>query len=172
MRLHVAIFCFFSILSFGQSHPNILVIHIDDLGYHDLSIHGSKTYQTPHIDTLARQSVSFAKAYANYPRCVPSRFSMITGNYPIQNGNIPDDGFKIKNIATNKNFIKSFNTIGYQTAYFGKWHLGDEQSLHDFGFQFSFGAGKAGSPISFIYPFNIFKGKGKNKKNQFQMLMT
>ena len=62
--------------------------------------------------------------------------------------------------------------IGYQTAYFGKWNLGDEQSLHDFGFQFSFGAGKAGSPISFIYPFNIFKGKGKNKKNQFQMLMT
>lgn len=164
MRQHYAIFCFFSILSFGQSHPNILIIHTDDLGYHDLSIHGSKTYQTPHIDTLARQSVSFTKAYANYPRCVPSRFSMITGNYPIQNGNIPDDGFKIKNIATNKNFIKSFNTIGYQTAYFGKWHLGDEQSLHDFGFQFSFGAGKAGSPISFIYPFNIFKGKGKNKK--------
>ena len=114
MRQHYAIFCFFSILSFGQSHPNILIIHTDDLGYHDLSIHGSKTYQTPHIDTLARQSVSFTKAYANYPRCVPSRFSMITGNYPIQNGNIPDDGFKIKNIAINKNFIKSFNTIGYQ----------------------------------------------------------
>ena len=156
--------CFFSILAYAQSQPNILIIHIDDLGYHDLSIHGSKTYQTPHIDTLATQSVSFTHAYANYPRCVPSRFSMMTGNYPIQNGNVPDDGFKISNIAANKSFIKSFNKIGYKTAYFGKWHLGDEQSLRDFGFQFSFGAGKAGSPISFIYPFNVFKGKGKNKK--------
>lgn len=158
-------FCFFSIASFAQSHPNILILHVDDLGYHDVSIHGSRIYQTPHIDTLAAQSVSFANAYANYPRCVPSRFSMMTGNYPIQNGNVPDDGFKIKHIAANKNFIKSFNKIGYQTAYFGKWHLGDKQSLHDFGFQFSFGAGTAGSPISFIYPFNVFKGKGKNKKD-------
>ena len=156
---------FISVLSFAQSQPNILIIHIDDLGYHDLSIHGSKTYQTPHIDTLATQSVSFTKAYANYPRCVPSRFSMMTGNYPIQNGSVPDDGFKIKHIPANKNFIKSFNEIGYQTAYFGKWHLGDKQSLRDFGFQYSFAAGKAGSPISFIYPFNVFKGKGKNKKN-------
>ena len=159
-----ALFCFFSILSFGQSPPNILIIHTDDLGYHDLSIHGSKIYQTPHIDMLARQSVSFTKAYSNYPRCVPSRFSMMTGNYPIQNGSVPDDGFKISNIAANKSFIKTFNKIGYQTAYFGKWHLGDEQSLHDFGFQFSFGAGKAGSPISYLHPFNVFKGKGENKK--------
>ncbi|MDG1760724.1 MAG: sulfatase [Flavobacteriaceae bacterium] len=159
-----SIFCFYSILSFAQSHPNILIIHVDDLGYHDLSIHGSKTYHTPHIDKLATQSVSFTEAYANYPRCVPSRFSLMTGSYPIQNGNVPDAGFQIKNIAVNKNFIKSFNKLGYQTAYFGKWHLGDEQSLLDFGFQFSFGAGKAGSPISFFYPFNVFKGKGKNKK--------
>ena len=65
---------------------------------------------------------------------------MMTGNYPIQNGNVPDDGFKISNIAANKSFVKSFNKIGYKTAYFGKWHLGDEQSLRDFGFQFSFGA--------------------------------
>ncbi|NCG05067.1 MAG: sulfatase-like hydrolase/transferase [Bacteroidetes bacterium] len=151
-------------MAYAQSQPNILIIHIDDLGYHDLSIHGSKTYQTPHIDTLATQSVSFTKAYANYPRCVPSRFSMMTGNYPIQDGNVPEGGFKIKHVTANKNFIKSFNKIGYQTAYFGKWHLGDKQSLRDFGFQYSFAAGKAGSPISFIYPFNVFKGKGKNKK--------
>jgi arylsulfatase A-like enzyme len=83
----------------------------------------------------------------------------------MQNGSVPDKGFKLKNITANKNFIKSFNKMGYQTAYFGNWHLGDKKSLHDFGFQLSFGAGKAGSPISFIYPFNIFKGKGNNKKS-------
>jgi len=156
--------CLFSFLSFAQEQPNILIIHVDDLGYHDLSINESTIYQTPHIDTLATQAVSFTNAYANYPRCVPSRFSMMTGNYPMQNGSVPEKGFKLNNITADKNFIKSFNKMGYQTAYFGKWHLGDKQSLHDFGFQFSFGAGKAGSPISFIYPFNVFKGKGKNKK--------
>ena len=42
--------------------PNILIIHVDDLGYHDLSIHGSKIYQTPNIDALAKESVKFTNA--------------------------------------------------------------------------------------------------------------
>jgi len=146
--------------------PNILIIHVDDLGYHDLSINGSEIYQTPKIDALAKQSVVFNNAYANYPRCVPSRFAMMTGNYPIQNGDVPDDGFKMTNVPDNKNFIKNIKEAGYQTAYFGKWHLGDENSLKDFGYDYSFGAGHAGSPISFLYPFNTAKrGDGKSKKS-------
>ncbi|SEQ13994.1 Arylsulfatase A [Hyunsoonleella jejuensis] len=145
--------------------PNILIIHVDDLGYHDLSGHGSKIYQTPNIDALEKASISFTNAYANYPRCVPSRYAMMTGNYPVQNGNVPDDGFKLNNTPDNKNFVKQFKASGYQTAYFGKWHLGGEGSLKDFGYDYSFGAGHAGSPISFLYPFNVFKGKGKTKKS-------
>jgi len=145
--------------------PNILIIHVDDLGFHDLSGHGSKIYQTPNIDALEKASISFTNAYANYPRCVPSRYAMMTGNYPVQNGNVPDDGFKLNNTPDNKNFVKQFKASGYQTAYFGKWHLGGEGSLKDFGYDYSFGAGHAGSPISFLYPFNVFKGKGKTKKS-------
>ncbi len=145
--------------------PNILIIHVDDLGFHDLSLNGSKIYQTPNIDTLAKESVVFNKAYANYPRCVPSRYAMMTGNYPIQNGNVPDDGFKMEAIPNNKNFVKNIKAAGYQTAYFGKWHLGGEKSLKEFGYDYSFGAGHAGSPISFLYPFNKKKGKGKAKKS-------
>ena len=146
--------------------PNILIIHVDDLGFHDLSINGSQIYQTPHIDALAKQSVIFNNAYANYPRCVPSRYAMMTGNYPIQNGNVPDDGFEMANVADNKNFIKNIKAAGYQTAYFGKWHLGDKNSLKDFGYDYSFAAGHAGSPISFIFPFNTAKkGSGKSKKS-------
>lgn len=149
----------------SQAKPNILIIHVDDLGYHDLSINGSKIYQTPNIDALAKASVVFNNAYANYPRCVPSRYAMMTGNYPIQNGEVPDDGFKMSGIADNKNFVKNIKAAGYQTAYFGKWHLGNEQSLKDFGYDYSFAAGHAGSPISFLYPFNKKKGKGKTKKS-------
>lgn len=148
-----------------QVPPNIIVIHVDDLGYHDLSVHGSKIYQTPHIDQLASESFEFVNAYANYPRCVPSRFAMMTGKYPIQNGDVPDDGFEMKGVPTNQNFIAQFNASGYQTAYFGKWHLGhDEQSPKGFGYQHSFAAGAAGSPISFIYPFNTPKGHNRNVK--------
>lgn len=146
--------------------PNILIIHVDDLGYHDLSTNGSKIYQTPNIDKLASESIVFNNAYANYPRCVPSRYAMMTGNYPVKNGDVPDDGFKMTDVTDNKNFVKNIKNAGYQTAYFGKWHLGDKNSLKEFGYDYSFAAGHAGSPISFHYPFNVSKrGNGKSKKS-------
>ncbi|ARV14850.1 sulfatase [Polaribacter sp. SA4-12] len=153
-------------VSTNLTKPNILIIHVDDLGFYDLSRNGSKIYQTPNVDKLASESVVFNNAYANYPRCVPSRYAMMTGNYPVQNGDVPDDGFKMNGIADNKNFVKNIKSAGYQTAYFGKWHLGDEKSLNEFGYDFSFAAGHAGSPISFLYPFNVAKrGNGKSKKS-------
>jgi len=144
--------------------PNILILHIDDLGYHDLSINGSQIYQTPNIDALSKEAVVFNNAYANYPRCVPSRYAMLTAKYPIQNGNVPDDGFEITNLKDAENPIKQIQNEGYQTAYFGKFHLGDQKTIQNLGFETSIAAGHAGSPISFIYPFNVKKGKGLTKK--------
>ena len=137
------------------SQPNILLIHVDDLGYHDLSINGSKIYETPHIDSLARQSVVFKNAYANFPRCVPSRYAMITGTWPIVDGKVPDDGFSLDAIKVSNNLIEAIGKSGYHTAFFGKWHLGSgDQSPTGFGFDFSYAAGEAGSPISYFFPFN------------------
>ena len=104
--------------------PNILIIHVDDLGYHDLSLTGSKIYQTPNVDKLAGESIRFTNAYANYPRCVPSRYAMLTAGYPIKDGDVPDDGFEMTGVPDSKNYIKEIHNAGYQTAYFGKWHLG------------------------------------------------
>ncbi|GAA4304762.1 sulfatase [Aestuariibaculum suncheonense] len=150
--------------------PNILIIHIDDLGYHDLSFTGSKIYQTPNVDRLAMESVRFTNAYANYPRCVPSRFAMLTAGYPIKDGDVPDDGFEMTEIPDSQNYVKQIHNTGYQTAYFGKWHLGNDP--RDFGFDFSMAAGHAGSPISYIYPFNTPKHKGINKKAPIKDLDT
>lgn len=157
-------------ITVNQEKPNILIIHVDDLGYHDLSIHGSKIYQTPNIDQLAKESVQFQNAYANYPRCVPSRYAMLSGGYPIQNGEVLDDGFEMNNVPDNKNLIKAIRESGYQTAYFGKWHLGDgESSPKAFGFDTTVAAGLAGSPISYIYPFNQpKKGKGTSEKDPIE----
>lgn len=147
----------------NSKKPNILVLVIDDLGYHDLSSKGSKIYQTPNIDKLASESVNFENAYANFPRCVPSRYSIITGNYPIHNNIVPDDGYELETIPNSENFVESIKNAGYQTAFFGKWHLGDAKSSPKaLGFDFSYAAGKAGSPISYFFPFNQPKGNNKN----------
>ncbi len=153
--------------STSEKRPNILFIFADDLGYHDLSITGSKIYQTPNIDNLAKESVTFDNAYANYPRCVPSRFAAWTGNYPIKDGDVPDDGFVMLDVPDSLNIVKQITESGYQTAFFGKWHLGGKDTGTGplgFGFNTSVGAGHAGSPISFFYPFNTPKGKNKKSK--------
>ena len=59
-----------------------------------------KYIKPPNIDKLATESVSFTKAYANYPRCVPSRFFNDDWEIiQIQNGSVPDDGYKISDVA-------------------------------------------------------------------------
>ena len=150
-----------------NERPNILFILTDDLGYHDLSSTGSKIYQTPNIDNLSRESVIFTNAYANYPRCVPSRFATWTASYPVKDGDVPDDGFVMSDVPDSKNIIKQITESGYQTAFFGKWHLGGDDTgtgPKGFGFDFSLGAGHAGSPISYFYPFNTPKGNNKKVK--------
>ena len=154
-----------SLSTFAQDKPNILIIHTDDLGYHDLSITGSQLYNTDNIDQLAKESVSFTNAYSSYPRCTPSRYGMITGTYPVNEnkgwlGGIPED----------KNLIKQFVNTGYNTSYVGKWHLGEGDSEpKPFGFNHTYAAGRAGGIGSRFYPFN-FKQNGKRHKEQVEDL--
>ncbi|MDC1226149.1 sulfatase [Algibacter sp.] len=151
----------FSITTLGQNKPNILIIHTDDLGYHDLSITGSQLYDTPSIDKLAKESIAFTNAYSSYPRCTPSRYGMITGMYPVNEnkgnlGTIPED----------KNMIKQFVNAGYNTSYVGKWHLGKGKSNPDkFGFSHIYAAGEAGGIGSRFYPFNTQKNGKPAKYN-------
>ena len=133
--------------------PNILVINVDDLGFHDLSVYGSEIYQTPNMDRLMSESYSFQNAYANYPRCLPSRFSMITATYPVQEFN-----GRLSVVQEENNFVKQFKNSGYYTFYVGKWHQpGEENAPVAFGFDASFAANEAGGVASHYYPFNTRK---------------
>lgn len=130
--------------------PNILVVIVDDLGFHDLSRYGSKIYETPNIDKLATESYSFRNAYANYPRCLPSRFAMITSSYPVLefNGNL-------STTAEENNFILQFKKAGYDSYFVGKWHQrGEENSPKEFGFDDSYAANSAGGVASHFFPYN------------------
>ncbi|MFK7949813.1 MAG: sulfatase [Saprospiraceae bacterium] len=136
--------------------PNILFIHVDDLGYHDLSFTGSKIYQTPNIDALAKSGLTFENAYSSYPRCTPSRYGLMTGTYPVNE----DHGY-LAGISDEQNFVKILKNAGYETHYNGKWHLGAEESLPTgFGFDYSYAASGTGGAGSHFHPFN------KEKKNK------
>lgn len=133
--------------------PNVLVVNIDDLGFHDLSCYGSEIYETPNVDKFRAEAYSFANAYANYPRCTPSRYALMTATYPVTEFTID-----LSQTAEENNFIRQFREAGYQSYYIGKWHLGGEENLPvGFGFDESFAAGEAGGAASHFYPFNTEK---------------
>ncbi|GGK10749.1 sulfatase [Yeosuana aromativorans] len=140
----------FSTFVFSQNKPNVLFIIVDDWGYHDLSINGSQMYNTPNVDNLSQNGFVFQNAYASYPRCVPSRYGIMTGTYPLEEskghpGSTPED----------QNFPKQFSKAGYYSFYVGKWHLGSEaDSPKGMGFTSSFAAGEAGGTDARFYPFN------------------
>ena len=62
-----------SCLHAKEKQPNIIVIFIDDMGWGDFSCFGNKDAQTPNINSLAEEGISFEQFYVNSPICSPSR---------------------------------------------------------------------------------------------------
>ncbi|MQP25660.1 sulfatase-like hydrolase/transferase [Flavobacterium sp. LMO8] len=139
-----------------EKKPNILFVIVDDWGFKDMSGHGSQIYQTPNVDKLAKEGLDFQNAYSSYPRCVPSRYAIMTGTYPVN-----EDHGNLGAIKEDKNFIKKFNKAGYNSFYVGKWHLGTEESSpKGYGFKESFAAGDAGGTDTHFYPYNLKRVAG------------
>lgn len=134
--LFLALFLFLTSNSNSQEKqnanpPNILCILVDDLGYGDLSIMGAEDMQTPNIDAISEQGLTFTNFYANSTVCSPSRASLLTGLYPDMAGvpgvirQIPDGnwGYLSQKAPSISSTLKTKN---YHTAIIGKWHLGLE----------------------------------------------
>ena len=120
----------------ARSRPNFLFILADDFGWSQLGCYGSDFYETPHIDRLARQGMTFTDAYAACPVCSPTRASIMTGRYParlhltdfIAGGSFPYEKYTQpkwqKYLPLEEVTIAEvLKTAGYATASFGKWHL-------------------------------------------------
>ena len=147
----------------GSSRPNVLFILVDDFGARDLGCYGSPLYETPEMDRVATEGVRFTQAYVAYPRCVPSRFAILTGKHPapFQGGR---DSVHVEP-ERDVTFGQAFKQAGYKTFYCGKWHLGDGASAPDqAGFDVTVAAGAAGATRSHFAPYTRPRGKGKGEK--------
>jgi N-acetylglucosamine-6-sulfatase len=111
----------------APARPNLVFILIDDLRYNALGCAGHPFAQTPHIDRIAKEGATFTNAFVTTPLCSPSRASYLTGRYVRSHG---VKGNADNNALSHKleTFPKILNGAGYDTAYVGKWHMGNDDS--------------------------------------------
>jgi arylsulfatase B len=126
----------------SQKLPNILFVIVDDMGSHDLGLHGTGIL-TPHADELARQGV-FLENYYVLPYCSPTRASILSGRYPLHTGchTIIND-YHTQGLPLDEETLPQvLRRGGYQAHAVGKWHVGHsrwEQTPTFRGFQSFYG---------------------------------
>lgn len=123
------------------SSPHILFILVDDLAWSDLGSYGHPWHETPRIDSLGDDGMRFTQAYAPAPICSASRASILTGKTTARLGfefvvketageqvinpvpPLKAPPFTLALDLAETTIAEQLSSVGYETAYFGKWHL-------------------------------------------------
>ncbi len=106
-----------------SAKPNVLFILCDDLRPDALGCYGSKHVKTPNIDRLASEGVRFANTFCTTSLCSPSRASILSGLYAHAHG-VTNNFTEYP--ASMPSFPGLLHDAGYATAYFGKYHMGED----------------------------------------------
>lgn len=130
--------------------PNVLFMLTDDQRWDALSLAGNKHLKTPHMDRLGREGVYFRNAFCTTSLCSPSRASILSGLYAHAHGVV--DNFT-EYPSRLRSFPKVLQESGYDTAYFGKWHMGESNDEPRPGFNW----------------FVTHKGQGKYFDTEFNI---
>jgi len=132
--------------------PNIVIIYADDLGYGDMSAYGATRLKTPNLDMLANEGVRFTNGYATSATCTPSRYALLTGQYPWRNSDakiLPGSAPLIIDTAQ-MTIPKMLKEKGYHTGVVGKWHLGLGTGIVDWNEHVSPGPNEVGFDYAYI----------------------
>ena len=163
-----------SIVHADETPPNVVLIFADDLGYGDLGCYGATKVQTPNIDRLAKEGRRFTDAHSVSAVCTPSRYALLTGQYPVRGtGPRGKKGIWGPSPVTSRLLVDAekttiadvFKNKGYDTAVFGKWHLGFGKEKNtwqeplrpgpnDLGFDYYFGMPVVNSAPPYVFVEN------------------
>ncbi|MBI5394895.1 MAG: sulfatase [Verrucomicrobia bacterium] len=149
--------CLLAVLSFvnftfaaAPQRPNVLFILCDDIRWDACGYAGNPCVKTPNIDRLAREGVNFRNTFCTTSLCSPSRASILSGLYAHTHGVVNNFTEYPTNFVS---FPMRLQTAGYDTAYFGKWHMGEDNDAPRPGFNW----------------FVTHKGQGKYFDTEFCM---
>jgi N-acetylglucosamine-6-sulfatase len=119
--------CFAAGVTAPGMRPNIVFILVDDARWDDLGCTGHPFSKTPNIDRIAREGMTFQNAFATTVLCSPSRASILTGLHTRTHGIIDNTD---RSAASHKlsTFPQWLQRDGYETAFIGKWHMGNDDT--------------------------------------------
>ncbi|MFM9031410.1 MAG: sulfatase [Opitutaceae bacterium] len=137
-------------LAAPAQRPNILFILTDDQRWDALSLAGHRHLRTPNIDRLGREGVYFRNAFCTTSLCSPSRASILSGLYAHAHG-VTNNFTEYP--AALPSFPRVLQAAGYDTAYIGKWHMGEDNDEPRPGFNW----------------FVTHKGQGKYFDTEFNL---
>ncbi len=167
----LALLCLLSVGAAASEKPNIVLFFVDDMGWSDLG-YRNPVFESPNIDSLAREGLNFEQAYIACPTCSPSRATLLTGKHParlelvrhITGG--PDKKYNywptdpaqfpcVNWLALEyTTYAEVLKQQGYYNLFIGKWHLGHEEyhPIHQ-GFDRQIGTSNAGHPRGYYPPY-------------------
>lgn len=118
-----------------SARPNIIFVLSDDHRYDFMSFmtNAPSWLETPNLDRLAKSGVHLANTFVSTSLCSPSRASILTGQYMHHHRVVDNQRPEPANIVF---FPEHLQKAGYQTAFIGKWHMGDDSDTPRKGFDY------------------------------------
>ncbi|MBN2450732.1 MAG: sulfatase-like hydrolase/transferase [Lentisphaeria bacterium] len=126
----------------GRARPNLVLIFTDDQRHDAVGYAGNEAVHTPNLDRLARAGLILRNCFVNTSICAVSRANILCGQYPARHG--VDDFLKTLSSAQLQASVPArLRAAGYQTAFFGKWGIGDTpERTHQGAAVFDYWAGQ------------------------------